>query len=366
MDRIEKWFDKIGKKLLIFIAVLVSIYLFFKLRILGLIAPFIVAWIISCILNPFVTWAHKRFKLNRGLGTLISMLTIMSALVGVVFVIIRKLWEQVIELAEALPVYSNDLVTGFSSFEERIANIFKLIPAGEALSNIDTVIAQFLKSVSSLLTSFIPNVYGAIAAVPDVVIFIIITLLSVFFMTKDHYYIKDFIKAQLSDTIIDKVVVLQEGLLQAIGGYLKTQLILMSINFIVCLIGLFILNQPYTLLLAVIIAIIDAFPVLGSGTILLPWAFYNMIVGNYTLGFGLLVIYGLIFIIRQTMEPRILANQIGVYALVTIIAVYIGYKVIGFLGLIIGPAVVVILQMLQNVGALPKFKPVRKIDHRGE
>ena len=251
-------------------------------------------------------------------------------------------------------------------FEEKLSALFKLVPATEALSNIDTVIAQFMKSLSSLITSIIPNVYEAVAAVPDVVIFIVITLLSTFFMTKDHYYIKGFVKAQLSDTIIDKVVVMQEGLLQAVGGYIKTQCILMSITFTICLTGLFILGQPYALLLALIIAIIDALPVFGSGAILLPWAFYNIIVGNYSLGLGLIIIYGVIFVMRQVMEPRILANQIGVYALVTIMAVYIGYKIIGVLGLIIGPALVVILQMLQNVGALPQFKPVKKIDHRGE
>lgn len=365
-DRMEKWFDKVGKKILIVLGVIVGIYLFFRLRILRLFAPFIVAWIFSCILNPFVTWAHKKIKLHRGVGTIISMLTILSALVSTIFWLTKKLCLQVIGLARDLPDYSNNIIDAFNLFEEKLSAIFRLAPEMGALSNIDAVIAQFLKSLSSLLTSLIPNVYGAVAAVPDVVIFIIITLLSTFFMTKDHYYIKGFVKAQLSDTIIDKVVVMQEGLVQAIGGYVKTQCILMSITFTICLVGLFILRQPYTLLLALVIAVIDALPVFGSGAILLPWGFYNIIVGNYSLGLGLIIIYGIIFVMRQTMEPRILANQIGVYALVTIMAVYIGYKIIGVLGLIIGPALVVIIQMLQNVGALPKFKPVKKIDHRGE
>nr|WP_302599360.1 sporulation integral membrane protein YtvI [uncultured Cellulosilyticum sp.] len=365
-ERLESWYDKVGRKILIGIAIIVGVYIFFRLRILGLVAPFIVAWIFSCILNPFVTWAHRNIKLNRGVGTIISMLTILSALVGLVFVIVKQLWLQILGLAHDLPSYSNSFVEGFNLFEEKLSALFKLVPATEALSNIDTVIAQFMKSLSSLITSIIPNVYEAVAAVPDVVIFIVITLLSTFFMTKDHYYIKGFVKAQLSDTIIDKVVVMQEGLLQAVGGYIKTQCILMSITFTICLTGLFILGQPYALLLALIIAIIDALPVFGSGAILLPWAFYNIIVGNYSLGLGLIIIYGVIFVMRQVMEPRILANQIGVYALVTIMAVYIGYKIIGVLGLIIGPALVVILQMLQNVGALPQFKPVKKIDHRGE
>ncbi|MBQ1275014.1 MAG: AI-2E family transporter [Cellulosilyticum sp.] len=93
---------------------------------------------------------------------------------------------------------------------------------------------------------------------------------------------------------------------------------------------------------------------------LIPWSIYNLIIGHYSLGIGLLAIYGIIFVTRQIMEPKILASQIGIYALVTVMAVYIGYRTIGFLGLIIGPAIVVIIQMLQNVGALPKFKPVKK------
>ena len=186
-------------------------------------------------------------------------------------------------------------------------------------------------------------------------------------MTKDYYKIKDFVKAQFSDTIIDRVVIMQRGMLEAIGGYLRTQVILMSMTFMICLAGLFIFRVDYALLLSVSIAIVDALPVFGSGAILWPWAIYNLLIGNFTLAVGLLCIYGVIFITRQIMEPKILSNQIGVYALVTVMAVYIGYKSMGIFGMIIGPVVVVTVQMLQNVGALPQFKPVNKsMQHKGD
>lgn len=130
----------------------------------------------------------------------------------------------------------------------------------------------------------------------------------------------------------------------------------MCMTFMICLVGLFIIDVPYLLLLSVVIACIDALPVFGSGTILIPWSVYNMLIGNYVLAIGLLCIYGVIFIARQIMEPRILSTQIGVYALVTAMAVYIGYKVGGIFGMIGGPIIVATFNMLQSVGAIPKFK----------
>lgn len=365
-ERLEAWYDKVGKKIVYFSIVLVVIFIILKLRIIGLLAPFIVAWFLAMILNPFVTWAHQKLRVHRGIGTIISMLTIMSGSISVLAFIIKKLWEQIVMFSTELPYYTELLLAQFNIIEEKLDTLVHLFPPTTALANIDTVIEEISSNLSSLLTALIPSVYGTLAKVPDVVIFIVITLLATFFMTKDYYYIKKFVKAQLSDTIVDKVVVMQKGFLQAIGGYIKTQLILMSITFTICLVGLLIFRQPYALLLSLIIGIIDALPVFGSGTILIPWAIYNMIVGDYTLGLGLLCIYGIIFVMRQVMEPKILSTQIGVYALVTIMAVYIGYKTLGVLGLIIGPAMVVMLKMLQTVGALPSFKPVDKTDYRGD
>ncbi len=365
-DKIESWYRRIGKKLGVVLLVLVAVYLIIKLRIIGLFAPFIVAWIFASLLNPVVTWAHQKFRLPRGFGSILSMLSILSGLLGIIYVVVQKLWEQIINLTKVLPEISNEIIYQINELEANLGDKIHLIPGTEALTNLDSIIEKVIGSLSSFLTSVIPTIYGGISKVPDIVLFTIVMFLATFFMTRDFYQIKDFVKAQFSDTIIDKIVIMQRGVVGAMGGYLRTQLILMSITFIICLVGLFLFGIEYALLLSVIIAIIDALPVFGSGTILIPWSIYNLLVGHYSVGLGLLGIYGVIFITRQVMEPRILASQIGVYALVTVMAVYIGYKTIGFFGLIVGPALVVVFQMLQNVGALPKFKPIKKPRYEGE
>lgn len=365
-DKIEGWYKRSGRKIVIFIAVICILYVALKLNILGLFAPFIIAWCFATLLNPVVSWLAYKLKVPRGIGTILSMLSILSGLLGILTVLVKKLWEQIINLASTLPTLTDEIIFQINSIEEKLGEKIHLLPGTQGITNLDTLIKQMLNSVSSFLTSAIPTIYGAISKVPDVVLFVVVMLVATFFMTKDYYEIKKFVKAQFSDTIVDRIVVMQRGMLGAIGGYIRTQIILMSMTFSICLVGLFIFRLDYALLLSVIIAFVDALPVFGSGTILIPWAIYNFLTGNLTLAVGLICIYGIIFITRQVMEPKILSTQIGVYALVTVMAVYIGYKSLGVLGMILGPVVVVTLQMLQNVGVLPQFKPVHTLKKEGE
>ena len=361
-ERLERWYKGYGKKILFILLAIVIIYFIFHFKIIGLFAPFILAFIFATLLNKVVTWGNKKLHIPRGIGTIISMLTILSGILAIVVAIFRRLWEQIVNFAGTLPQSTENIIDQINDIEEKLGTVLPMFMDSEAFSSLDDIVTELMASVSSFLSSIIPIAYDAVSKVPDIILFTIAMLLATFFMTKDYYKIKDFVKAQFSDTIVDKIVIMQRGMIEAIGGYVRTQVILMSITFTICLTGLALFNVSYALLLAVIIAIVDALPIFGSGAILWPWGIYNLLIGNYTLGIGLFCIYGIIFVVRQIMEPKILSSQIGVYALVTLMAVYIGYKILGFIGLILGPALVVTLQMLQNVGALPKFKPVKKTE----
>lgn len=365
-EKLEAWYEKRGKKAVFILITLLIVFIIIKLNIISLFAPFIIAWLFASLLNYFVTWIHKKMGLPRGVGTILSMLTILSGVLSLLILIIKKLVEQIIAIAYNLPHLTEELIREVGQLEERFSVFFGTGGTPKAISDLDQIIQQLMEQISKYLGTVIPVAYNAVSKVPDIILFTVVMLVATFFMTKDYYKIKDFVKAQFSDTIVDKVVIMQKGVLSAIGGYVRTQVIMMSITFSICIVGLFIFKVSYALLISLIIAVVDALPVFGSGAILIPWALFNLLTGQYTLGIGLLCIYGIIFVTRQILEPKILSTQIGVYALVTVMAVYIGYRTIGFIGLIIGPALAVILKMLQNVGALPSFKPIQKTDSRGE
>lgn len=332
-----------------------AVYIGFK-YVLGLVAPFIIAWLLASLLNPFVTWIKRYGGIPRGFGTIFSMLTILSAVLGLLGLLIQQLWQQMIAFKNAFPIYQEQIMEFIGIVEDKFSFIADRIPLPETFTTLDGVIKQLLDYISQSLGTIIKHTYDVVSTVPNGVFFLIITLIATFFMTKDHQMIKEFVKAQIPLKIVDKIVLMQRGLKNALGGYIKTQLILMCYTFAICLVGLFILQREYVLLLSLGIAVFDAIPAFGSGAILIPWGIYYLIIGDYGIGVGLICVYGLILIMRQVMEPKVLSSQIGVYALVTVMAMYIGLQTIGVLGIIIGPVTVVSIQTLQRVGVIPDFK----------
>ena len=132
------------------------------------------------------------------------------------------------------------------------------------------------------------------------------------------------------------------GLVKSLGGYLKAQGIMISITFLELFIFFSVYGMKYSLILAITIAIIDALPILGTGTVLIPWSIFNLALGNYKLAIFLIILYFFVLVVRQLIEPRVVASQIGVYPLLTLLAMYTGVKLIGLFGVIVGPIVLII------------------------
>ncbi len=139
---------------------------------------------------------------------------------------------------------------------------------------------------------------------------------------------------------------IKSDLTGALGGYVRAQLILMSITFCELFIGLSVLNVKYSFILAIIIAIVDAIPVFGTGTVLLPWALISLLSGSYKMALGLLIIYAICLTVRQLLEPKIISSQIGLHPLFTLFAMYVGFRLIGLIGMILGPVAAIIIKNL--------------------
>ena len=145
-------------------------------------------------------------------------------------------------------------------------------------------------------------------------------------------------------------------LFDALFKYIKAQLILMSITFTELTIAFLILRLPSAFLLAMLISVVDALPILGTGTILIPWAVIQILLGNYKFAISLLIIYGICLLVRQLLEPRIVSDQIGMYPLLTLMAMYIGLNTLGFLGMILGIIVLIVVINLHKSGLVKLWK----------
>ena len=139
------------------------------------------------------------------------------------------------------------------------------------------------------------------------------------------------------------------GLVRAMGGYFRAQYILMAMSGIISIIGLMILRNDYALLIGLLLAALDFLPILGVGAVLLPWALISVIMGNVNQAIGLAVIYGVITISRQVLQPKILGAQMGTHPLASLMSIFIGFRIFGLLGLIIGPSLLMIFIAIKEV-----------------
>lgn len=359
MSGIERWYKESGRKILMTVLSFLGVYLFFK-YLTPYVAPFIIAWIIASLLQIIVKWLYKRLKMGRGIATMLSMVTVLSAIIWGLTALVRKGLTQAENLYQKIPLFRQEISATFENISDKTRHLFSALPFKSAISLEDTV-DQVFKNLASFLGSFLSKgSMNAVSKLPNLLFFTIITLLSIFFMTRDYDKIQKFLNAQIPDSMKEKMKLLKVDLFKALGGYVRTQLILMCITTTICMIGFLVLRINSAVVLAVVIGVFDALPLFGSGAFLIPWALYNLIIGKYTIAVGLGAIYALIVVVRQTLEPRVLSSQIGVYTLVTLIAMYIGFKIIGVLGLIVGPVVVIVIQTLQKVGLLPAFKEVKE------
>ncbi len=357
MDEIIHWYQRIGRKILYIVLGFLGVYLCVK-YLLTYLVPFIVAWMIASGLQVVVKWLHERLQMKRGIATMLSMVTVLSGISWGITMIGRKLFTQANQLYQRIPLYRQEILETFNNISDKTKNLFSALPFNSAIS-LEKTVDQLFQNITTFLGSFVSKgSINVVTKIPNIFFLLVITLLSIFFMTRDYPTIKKFMAAQMPIGMKEKSRVLRDDLMGALGGYVKTQLILMCITTSICLVGFLLLRINSAILLAMMIGVVDALPIFGSGLFLVPWAAYNLILGQYSMALGLIGIYGLIIVIRQVVEPRILSNQIGIYTLVTIMAMYIGFRTIGVFGLILGPIMVIVIQTLQKVGLLPAFKEV--------
>lgn len=340
------YWSKVFRRVLIFALTILGVYLAFKLAMFYM--PFLIAFIISLLIEPLIRFIKKKTKLNRKVSAIIVMLIVFSIIIGLLVWGITSLITEASDLLQGLNGH-------FDTAYEKIHGIidefdFEAIELPDEVKNIiQNSSSEFLKTASDWLKNILSSILNGITSIPTIGIYIVITILATYFICTDKIYILDQIEHHFPRLWVKRAGMHIREITKTLGKYLKAEVILIFISFVISLIGLYIfnfakMNVPYPLLVALAIAFVDALPILGAGTVLLPWAVISAINGDITLAVALLVLWGIMSIVRQLIEPRIVGKQIGVHPIFTLIAMYTGYKFIGVLGMLVGPIVLIILK----------------------
>lgn len=346
MSETFKYWTSVSKRILGAIVAIFSVWASFKLAIFYL--PFLIAFIISLIMEPWIKWIMKKFKLSRRVSAIIIFIITFGVIIALFSFGIGSLISESTNLLDSFNDYYvlisnriNDLIRGVD-FDK-----FRIPP--EISQIIQNTSSTALEKVSVWIQKFLSKFLNIITSIPTFGIYFGITILSLYFICTDKIYMLDELEHHLPESWMKKISRHLRDIIKSLGGYLKAQIKLVLISFVICLIGLYIfhfcgLNVGFPLLIALGVSFVDALPILGSGSIMIPWAVVSGLNGDLVLGFCILTLWIIMTLTRQFVEPKIVSGNIGIHPIFTIVAMYTGFKFLGVIGMFVGPIVLIILK----------------------
>lgn len=295
--------------------------------------PFVAAGVIAFILNRPINVLAKKLRAKRQV-VCIFIVVLFFATVGILFSIAgAKIVEGVKDIVTALPSLFTDTVVPFLETAAKQADKLLAGTLPQAEGNL-SIVTQALSKGITVASSFLVNTLTDMAAlVPSLFLKTIITIIATVFIVLDYEKIKDFLVRQIPES---KRLYFHEARLFFGGTVLKclgAYLVIMGITFTELLIGLSLLSVPNAVLAALLIAVVDILPVLGTGSVVIPWAVICFVTGDFARGAGLLILYLIITLVRNTIEPKLVGRQMGLHPVVTFAGMLIGLHYMGLLGM---------------------------------
>ncbi|WP_101909104.1 sporulation integral membrane protein YtvI [Marasmitruncus massiliensis] len=345
--------------------ILTLAYLCFK-YLLAWMLPFVIGLITAACLQRTIHFLAEKTHQNKRLLSPIVAFILVST-VGILFVLlVYNAANELGELINRLPGLYQSAAPAIADVLNRTLESIVFALPDEMETQIRALAAQMMADMQSNIIDFSTSAVAWAAnkasLLPSVLISIIITVVATFFMTVEFDNIIKFCKLQIPEKYRAQVISSWNSFSKTVVGMLSSYLLIMFITFVELSAGLILLKVNYAVLLAAMISLVDILPVLGTGTILIPWGIIAMMIGKTSFGAGILGIYFGITIIRNILEPRIIGKRIGLHPLVTLMFMYLGLHVLGLLGMFLFPLTVIILKNLQDSGVVQFWKTEKSLN----
>ncbi|TKI56823.1 sporulation integral membrane protein YtvI [Brevibacillus antibioticus] len=355
----ENWVERFFQIIrLLWVCLLVYVGIWVIQHATPLLYPFIIALVIALIINKPVTFMTRKFRIPRWLSVIIALMVLILFAGGVVTLIITETVVEIGELAKRLPVVaqelahhlqntiSQDFLMGIYNqlqwFYEQLDPSYK----DKLSSTVGSAISTITNVGQNLIVKFLDGLKNLLVSLPNMATVSVISIMGAFFISKDFALWEVRARRLLPTGVNSRLDQIFIDLRNALFGFVKAQLTLISLTAAIVIIGLLIMRVEYAITIGLITGLVDLLPYLGTGTVFVPWIIYMFFKGNYTMVIGLSILYGVVLIFRQIIEPKVVAENVGLDPLLTLVALFAGLQLFGFLGLIIGPVSLVMINAL--------------------
>lgn len=339
------YFDIIKKFLIIILIIFLAIIIF-KLTIFYI--PFLVAYIIATIIDPVIKWLNRKTNFSRKLCSIIVLVTLFLLIAGIIIFGGIKFIQEATNLLEGLNTYLEKMVDFVLNISSKF-NFQNLSISNDVINLFQNTATDYLNLFTNYIKEFLNKVIDYITKIPNMFVNIIITILATYFITSDKFYILDRLEHHLSKKMMGKIITHVSSITSSLGSYIKAEITLSFITFIIVLTGLNIfyligMEIEYPILMALLVGFVDVLPILGAGSIMIPWSIILFLNNNYSLGLSIIGLYIFTLVTKQLIEPKLVSKHISIHPIFTLISMYTGFKILGIIGLIIGPIILIILK----------------------
>lgn len=345
--------NPLARKLLTLAALLTGIFLGIR-YLLPLIFPFLLGSALALAAEPIVRFGCKKLRLPRSVAAGIGVSMSFAFLALVILMLAALVLRQLRTLAGILPDLENSIRGGMQSMSTWLLELADKAPGGVS-AVLSRNINDFFSGGSALLDRIMGYLLhlasGILSQVPGRALSFGTAIIASFMISAKLPKLKAAVRSRLGGQKVQPIFDTLRRLRHTLGSWLKAQLKLSGITFAVATAGLMLLRITHAPLWAAMIAMVDAFPVLGTGAILVPWSLVSFLQGDRLLAFGLLGLYAAAAVTRTVLEPRLVGKQLGLDPLVTLIALYAGFKLFGLPGMILAPMLAVTVTQLMELKA---------------
>jgi sporulation integral membrane protein YtvI len=350
----------------IYFGIIVGLYYFIVKYAFGYVFPFVFAAVLAVFLQTPIRFISKKLNIKaHGFISTLMVLLIVVLSVCALFFAVSAIFDELKELVLYLTSRFKSVDDVVAVVEEAARNFALRLPKGIGATlglKIDEFFSDFslaeLSIDASMLSTPISGAWGFVKGLPSFVVSILVTIISCFFMTSEYDIIRDTILEILPAEKGKRLVKAKGTVTKGIGKLVKAYITIMLITFTEVFLGLTLMkvigvyDGGYIPVIAFVVCIVDIIPVLGTGTVVIPWAIYSLFVGNIGTGIGLILLYVVITVLRQVLEPKLVARQAGLPSIVTIMAMFLGARVFGAFGILLLPLTVIVVKLMYDEGVI--------------
>jgi sporulation integral membrane protein YtvI len=337
------------KKFGVFLAIYSAVF-YFLFSTISYTLPFVLAIIIALLTRPLTRLLKRKLKFPVGIAALVSTLLVFVLLSLIVSIILYKVTIEAKLILMSLP--SIEATTNFlTGYVNKLYLFYEQIDP-TIVTRLQSQISSVMSSTLDFTVKFLNWLVSFAIGLPVILIVIFITFLATFFISKDMPNLENKVFDMFSFEGKSKFRALWSETNRVLAGYLKAYSTVVFVTFLQTFIGFSILKINYALILSILCALLDVMPILGIAAVYFPLSIFFFIKGNYIAGFGLIILYVIVTIVRQILEPKLVSSSVDLHPVLVLAAIFIGIKAFGFLGMIYFIFLMVFYNIFRKVNIL--------------